>query len=84
MLTSSFCNLNGGEGPTPGSVELAGTVLKCSQVFSHAGIDNCLPATAPVLQPAKEPAKAGHILLQAASLEHLGATTRVLQGCKLS
>lgn len=71
MLTS-LCKLNGGEGPhCLCSVEPARTLLKllrCSQVFSRAGLHSCVPATT-------QPAKAGHTLQLAASLEHLDAPT---------
>lgn len=75
MLTS-LCKLNGGEEPhCLCSVEPARTLLKllrCSQVFSRAGLHSCVPATTPAC---KKPAKAGLTLQLAASLEHLDAPT---------
>lgn len=85
VLTASPSNLDGGRGPRHRwSAESAGTILKYSQVFSCIDIDSCLPATTPVLQPAKQPEKTGQIPQQAASLEHPDAMTRVLRGHKPS
>jgi len=53
VLTASPSNSDGGGGSRHlHSAEPAGTVLKDSQVCSCIGIDSCLPAAAPVLQPA--------------------------------
>lgn len=64
MLTASPSDLGGGGGGGPHqlwSAEPTGIILKCSQVFSHIGVDSHLPATTPVLQPAKQPEKFGQI-----------------------